>query len=198
MMRKIGFVLTALLMTACSIGDDESIGADMMYSPDMNQTAIVFEGVWAVDDTPVSETAVVSFVPSGDGMRMTFTSFPCEGVVSSLLSDLQHLKRSGATQPQMLSMSSVGYSASADYFSGSTSASSTYGQLTFQMEDADGSTVDVTLELLPTASTAVVSQTYANCILMVKCITTTDNSGKSTIWVLNPERKMTFTSTKRL
>ena len=197
-MRKIAFVLTALLMTACSIGDDESIGADMVYSPDMNQAAIAFEGVWAVDDTPVSETAVVSFVPNGDGMRMTFTSFPCEGVVSSLLSDLQHLKRSGATQPQMMLLSSVGYSTSADYYSGSTSASNTYGQLTFQMEDADGSTVDVTLDLVPTASTAVVSQTYASCILMVKRIATTDNSGKSTIWVLNPERKMTFTSTKRL
>ena len=95
-------------------------------------------------------------------------------------------------------LSSVGYSTSADYYSGSTSASNTYGQLVFQMEDADGSTVDVTLDLVPTASTAVVSQTYASCILTVKRITTTDNSGKSTIWVLNPERKMTFTSTKRL
>ncbi len=199
-MRKIVFVLTALLMAACSTGDDEPINMDAEYfSPsNKNQVAMVFEGVWAVGDIQVSGTAVVSFMLSGDGMRMTFPSFPYKGVFSSLLPDLQHLNNSEAAQSPVLSMGSVGYSASANYYSGTTSTGNPSGQLAFQMKDADGSTVIVTLDLETTTSTAVIGQNYANCILMVKRIITTDSNRKPTIWVLNPERKLTFTSTKRL
>ena len=63
---------------------------------------------------------------------------------------------------------------------------------------ADEGTLTVTLGMLPGESTFVIGETAANCLLVVKrVIITYPNSGQRT-WVLDPEMRMAFISTKRL
>lgn len=196
-MRKILIALTAMMMAACST-DDEGYITNNKDMREKTGTSIVFEGVWSVDDEPVSSSAIVSFSFTDDVTLMTLSSFPCQSVLGKLLPDEQVPVSSEPTQTPILTLSSVGYSVTADYYTQAASASAPYSRLLFQTTGTDGHAMTVAFDIMPAASTVVIGQTYANCVLTVKRIEISKLNEKPALWVMNPERRLVFTSIRRI
>ncbi|MBQ8462608.1 MAG: hypothetical protein IJ544_00630 [Prevotella sp.] len=186
--------LLACLLAACSVEDGDDISTEYF---DANQVAMTFEGVWNIDGTPAEQPSLLTYANQGDQQTVTLQAFPYDVALSTLTPDLQDYQVVEPATAPTFTLSPIGYSASANYTEMLTSKGEDYGHIQFGAISTDGDEVSVVLDLLPSKSTFVVSETTANCILMVKRLHLTRADGQQRTWALNPERRLTFTSTRR-
>ena len=71
-------------------------------------------------------------------------------------------------------------------------------RITFDAITPSGDTLTIKLDLLYDQSVFSFSETAASCILAVKQVFVTDADGEQRVVVMNPERKLTFVSIKRV
>lgn len=186
--------LLACLLTACAT-DDEGDGS-MKYF-DSNVVGATFEGVWNIDGTPAEQTSLLIYSNENALQTVTFGNFPYAVALSTLLPQLEGYQAVEPDTPPTFIFSSIGYSTSANYAEMYTPKGDDYDHILFEAIGTDGDAASVTLDLLPSKSTFVISETTANCILTVKRLHLTCADGQQQTWALNPERKLTFTSTKK-
>ncbi|MBR1447564.1 MAG: hypothetical protein IJ588_02305 [Prevotella sp.] len=186
--------LLACLLAACSV-DDEADASPKYF--DTNMMGVTFEGVWNIDGTPAEQTSLLIYSYENALQTVTFSKFPYDVALSTLMPDLQGYRAVEPSTPPTFILSSIGYSASANYAGIISSKGEDYAYIPFEAIGTDGDAVSIVLDLSPSKSTFVVSETTANCILMVKRLHLTRADGQQQTWALNPERKLTFTSTKK-
>lgn len=212
-------LMVLMMLGGCSEGDNEDSYMDMPNA-DENVFA-VFEGVWSIDDTPIEQTFPMACQTNGSQPFVKFPSLPYKAIVNRVMggktnhmtleesmdkseedcastNDVNDFSIVEPVVAPTLTLSPVGYSSTANYYGQASSTHETYEPLSFGMTSADEGTLTVTLGMLPGESTFVIGETAANCLLVVKrVIITYPNSGQRT-WVLDPEMRMAFISTKRL
>lgn len=204
-MEKI-FLISALLvmcLTACSVdnGDEQEqanvISYEDSYAP-MSESA-AFEGQWTLDDKPVEAGSIVTCLLQDASPRLELTTFPYQAVAELLL-PLSPLPSSvdASSHPPLLRLRQVGYSSTAAYYELQAPDDDLLVPISFKGQSADGTVLSVTLRLQPAASTCMVGSQTVNCIFSLKRIVVEPADGQPRQWVFNPERKLTFISTKRL
>jgi len=216
MKRIILFGLIGLLMAACKEGDDDPINERQQYnytgdnssdsnspdgySPDDDSSLVgeSFEGLWVVDDTVIDQTYITSFSLNPEFRYVQFTTFPYEALVNWLLPDVVDYRIEKPLNPLIMGLSSVGYSTNALYYENTISQAGGPQLLSFGVVPSTGEPFTLTLEVLPVKSTYVISGSSASCILTLMRIKITYANEEEKTWVLNPEKTMIFTSTKKV
>lgn len=203
-MRKVIVLgLTGLLLVACSIGSGDESEYNMEPSNKSDVIAqtekTVFEGVWSIDDMPVEQSHTLTYYTKGDSTFIVFPTFPYEAVVRLFLPDVQNFH---LTEPAPLTfpLVQVGYSHVNNYYEqAQTPEQGTENwPVMFSVTTAEESSFTVSLSILPSESTFAISKTAANCLLVVKRMKISYPNEQPRTWVLNPERRLTFISTRRL
>lgn len=202
-MKKILFAVgLAAAVAACSTDDGEVTNPmeEPYYNDSIGMLASAsFEGFWMVDDEPLEQAYVLTLMEKNGLPCLTLNTFPYQAVANKLLPEsLQLVSVMPSVLPPTLYLKQVGYSEHNNYYQQEATNSSPYVPISFNAKTADGTETMVTLELLPSASTCVISQEAADCLLAVKRIEVRPVDGQPRQWMLNPERKLTFTSTKRI
>lgn len=193
------WLLATLLLTACSV-DDDTAQYDLNDSNKTAEEDMAFEGVWSIDDEPIAQTYTVVWAYQNGHPAVVLPTFPYEAVLKHLLPELGNSQVKTPDVPAIISIAPVGFTSNSSYYEvmrpdiqqGYAYDSS----LMFEAIIADGA-VKVTLGLLVDKSVFSNSLTSANCILFIKTVKTVDADGQQRTLALNPERVMTFVSTKR-
>ena len=196
MKRFILFGLMGLLLAACSEGDDDS-SVDLHTSVSPTTYRALYEGVWTVDGTTLEQTYNVSYFRKETAQYVMFPTFPYEYLVKSIFPEIGVSIGQPMTQ-QLMTLSSVGYSASANYYVNTFDNADSPQRISLNVVPAGGEPFTLAYDLLPEMLTFVSNETSASCILTLKRVEITYADGQQKTLVLNPERIMTFTSTKRV
>ena len=202
MKRLLLLAMAALLLTACSVDEEES---NYLEQPSTNNVESAFEGVWSIDGTPLPSTYTVTLTQH----YAHFTTFPyhdvAEHFMATISSSTQNEGMDGtdfyilepATPPALYYMP-VGYTASYNYNEIVPPSDTSYFQsLTFGLTNADAQQLTVTLNLVPSLSTIVRTSDELSCILTINQMTITFSDGQQLCQVFNPTHQLTFTSTKK-
>lgn len=200
-MKKILFAVgLAVAVAACSTDDGDAMMENPNYDDSKEMLASVsFEGVWSIDDEPLGQTYVLTLSEKNGLPCLMLNTFPYKAVANKLLPEsLQLATVMPSVQPPSLYLQQVGFSELNSYYQQDATNSSPSVPISFNALTVDGTETMVTLELLPSVFTCVVNQEAADCILAVKRIEVMPVDGQPRQWMLNPERKLTFTSTKRI
>lgn len=196
-------LLAGLLMASCSTDDREVGSASMMAD---NDSILSFEGVWSVNDVPVEQTYALSCSYHNGQQYVMFYSFPFEAVTAYILPDV---KVAGGAEPLMtmtMRLAHVGNSDMSEYYNAVSAAqtatdknsSEQSARLSYKVITQEEGPVVVTLGLLTDQSVFSLSNKAFGCILMVEHVEMDYADGRHRKLVLNPARKLTFVSTKRL
>lgn len=197
--------LVAALAVACTTDDatDAAMADSQEYSNAVAEVSL-FEGVWSLDDTPFGQKYELEHYVSGAVQRIVLRTFPYQQVLAQLLPNPDDISNAGTDQHPMLTLAPIGHSALATYsevVDASDGAAEVFDspktEIPFRARLADGTVVEVSLELQASESTFVLSDMAASCILSVRRVVMTYPDGERTIRALNPARTLTFISAKK-
>lgn len=195
--RIIGLLLAGLLLTSCGTDDE----ADDNYTECSGNNAILYEGIWSIDDAPIEQSYYISFRQSA----VVFQTFPYQAVLDSLMPDLKDCHVVEHSLPPVITLTIVGNTGANSYYNMDQYQMTYDGKyegtnekrITFDAITPSGDTLTIKLGLLYDQSVFSFSETAASCILVVKQVFVTDADGEQRVVVMNPERKLTFVSIKR-
>lgn len=194
MKKIILFGLLGLLLAACSVADDES--ADFFNDSDYMSTSTVYEGVWSINDVPVEQTfSVVCYYQSGQLVKVAFPTFPLRAVAESILTESKVTDIDEENDDFAVWVSMVGNSAMNNYYNADQA---TYQHMSFGVITQDQRKATLKLNLNPANSVFSFSNSAASCVLAVERAELTYEDGEHKTLALNPARKLTFVSTKRM
>lgn len=206
MKRLLLLGMTALLLTGCSVEDDDYRLLQLMSSQS-DKEADEYEGIWSIDGTPLPSTYTVML---SRGYIM-FNTFPYYDVLERLIGGLtmpmqtkvyqlkEELADYNVTEPDrtvFLPYTSVGQS---DYSTYNelipATADNSYQVITFGLSKDDGQQLTVSFDLVANLSTIVSTANELTCILTIGQLTITDSDGEQYHKVRGCQ--LTFTSTKK-
>ena len=197
MKKIILFGLMGLLLAACSEGDDDPV-TDSHTSVSPTTYRALYEGVWTIDGITLEQTYSVSYFRKEETSYVMFQAFPYEFLVKSIFPEIGAFSIGQPSTQLLMTLSSVGYSTSAFYYENTFDNADSPQRISMNVVPAEGEPFTLAFDLLPDILTFVSNETSASCILTLKRVEITYADGQQKTLVLNPERIMTFTSTKRV
>lgn len=192
MKKIILFGLLGLLLAACSDADDGAYQSDMKNAIDGE---LCFEGVWSINDVPVEGTYTTVSYPDMGGMYVCFKTFPYQALVNDMLKETKVTDIDEESNDFAVRVSMVGNSATNSYYNADQA---TYQYMSLAVITQDQGRTTVRLGLNPGNSIFSFSEKAASCVLVVERVEMYNEEGQHKTLVLNPTRKLTFVSTKRL
>lgn len=212
--RIILMMLTGLLMTACTTGEDGNYSDSYLNNPTEKQEngdpspsdselvdTIVYEGIWSIDGTPLEQQYTVACIYniSRGQQTVTFPTFPYQAIAEHAVPDMKVVGIIQPAQPFELEITLLGYSEMAAYYSSYSSGKDySWSSFTYTVITEDEGHIGIKLGLNYEESAYSLSRTSANCILIVNQLELYYDDDRHRTLELNPAMKLTFVSTKRL
>ncbi len=210
--RIIGLLLTGLLMTACSEGEDGDDSVNYSFNPTEENgnpspsgselvDTIMYEGIWSIDGTPLEQRYTIAYVLDyhRGSEIVKFLTFPYQAIAEHVLTDSRVVGIMDPARSFGLLINYVGKSYSESYYDaivGDTSDDTI--PLAYNVRTEDEGTIILTLGLNYDESVLSFSKTSANCILVVPRVKLYYDDDRHRTLELSPAMKLTFVSTKRL
>jgi hypothetical protein len=202
--RIIGLLLAGLLLTGCGT-DDEADRYVNLITPTGTPTAITnvyYEGIWSIDEASEEKSDTIFF----NQFSVIFPTFPYQAVLNSLMPELKDCRAVKPKLPPVITLTIVGNTGANNYYNMDQYQMTFDGRyegtnekrITFDAITPSGDTLTIKLDLLYDQSVFSFNNTAASCILVVKQVFVTDAVGEQRVVVMNPERKLTFVSIKRV
>ena len=197
--RIIGLLLAGLLLTGCAA--DEDLGVNNGIAEE-NGGSVFYEGIWSIDDTPIEQDYMIAWTYKDSNPAIVLPNFPYQAVLDNLLPEFQGSRVKEPATPSVIQLGYVGYTSANSYYDASSNnnvdGSPYEGFLLFDIITDDETPLSAELHLISNQSVFSFNNTSANCVLTIDKAYIYKDGDKPRVVVLNPERKLTFVSTKRL
>ena len=193
------WLLAGLLLTGCASDEDLSVNNDFAEE---NGGSVFYEGIWSIDDTPIEQDYMIAWTYKDGNPAIVLPNFPYQAVLDNLLPEFQGSRVKEPATPSVIQLGYVGYTSANSYYDASTNnnvdGSPYEGFLLFDIITDDETPLSAELHLISNQSVFSFNNTSANCVLTIDKVYIYKDGDKPRVVVLNPERKLTFVSTKRL